>query len=46
MPDDIGRVEDTRLSDALSERYLAYFPPSCPARCRMCATGSNPCIAG
>ncbi len=24
MPDDIGRVEDTRLTDALSERYLAY----------------------
>ena len=25
MPDDlIGHVEDTRLSDALSERYLAY----------------------
>jgi topoisomerase IV subunit A len=24
MPDDIGRIEDTRLVDALSERYLAY----------------------
>ena len=24
MPDDIGHIEDTRLSDALSERYLAY----------------------
>ncbi len=24
MPDDIGRIEDTRLADALSERYLAY----------------------
>jgi topoisomerase-4 subunit A len=24
MPDDIGRIEDTRLSEALSERYLAY----------------------
>jgi topoisomerase IV subunit A len=24
MPDDIGHIEDTRLSEALSERYLAY----------------------
>ncbi len=25
MPDDlIGHIEDTRLTDALSERYLAY----------------------
>ncbi|HJS86931.1 MAG TPA: DNA topoisomerase IV subunit A [Acetobacteraceae bacterium] len=24
MPDDFGRIEDTRLADALSERYLAY----------------------
>ena len=24
MPDDFGRIEDTRLSEALSERYLAY----------------------
>lgn len=24
MPDDIGHIEDTSLSDALSERYLAY----------------------
>jgi topoisomerase-4 subunit A len=24
MPDDIGRIEDTALTDALSERYLAY----------------------
>ncbi|MGA9867177.1 MAG: DNA topoisomerase IV subunit A [Acetobacteraceae bacterium] len=24
MPDDAGRIEDTRLVDALSERYLAY----------------------
>lgn len=24
MPDDIGHIEDTRLGDALSERYLAY----------------------
>ncbi len=24
MPDDIGHVEDTHLSEALSERYLAY----------------------
>ncbi len=24
MPDDIGHIEDTRLIDALSERYLAY----------------------
>jgi topoisomerase-4 subunit A len=24
MPDDIGHIEDTRLADALSERYLAY----------------------
>ncbi|HET6183306.1 MAG TPA: DNA topoisomerase IV subunit A [Acetobacteraceae bacterium] len=24
MPDEVGRIEDTRLADALSERYLAY----------------------
>jgi topoisomerase IV subunit A len=24
MPDDVGHIEDTRLSEALSERYLAY----------------------
>ncbi len=24
MPDDFGRIEDTHLSEALSERYLAY----------------------
>jgi len=24
MPDDFGHIEDTRLADALSERYLAY----------------------
>jgi topoisomerase IV subunit A len=24
MPDDIGHIQDTRLGDALSERYLAY----------------------
>ncbi|ABI61893.1 Topoisomerase IV subunit A [Granulibacter bethesdensis CGDNIH1] len=33
MPDDmIGRVEDTRLADALSERYLAYALSTIMAR--------------